>query len=278
MAGSGMRMSLTQVAGRDKVWQLDKRAAAAVRLRSSVGSPTSPFPPQDMGERPSHLPPGTPLGDHYTVEGLVRLSEGRMFYLANDVRPDVSTRRCWHCGHTESLRSMEDCEHCGTPFQDRRFLISARWVPERFEAYERYFRKRITHPGIARPIDVFSLDGVLFSVTAYGGEGLMVDEAAPLRNARLLHLGQRIVGTLAYLHAHGVRLMGLNRANLLVSPDNSVQLYEPRGGGDAGERLRDSSGVKGPRAHQCGPAPAAVLRCRGGRPHRLHERDGVGAV
>ena len=33
-------------------------------------------------------PPGMQLSEHYTVEGLVRLSEGRMFCLANDDRPD----------------------------------------------------------------------------------------------------------------------------------------------------------------------------------------------
>jgi hypothetical protein len=36
--------------------------------------------------RPSHFPPGTPLGRHFLVEGLVRLAEGRMFYLVNDDR------------------------------------------------------------------------------------------------------------------------------------------------------------------------------------------------
>lgn len=179
-----------------------------------------------MGDRPAHLPPGTPLGDHYTIEGLVRLSEGRMFYLANDVRPDLPLRRCWACGHADTPRESATCAACAQPLKDRRFLVSSRWSAQRFEAYLRFFDKELYHPGLASPIDVFVVDGVLYSVIPYGGEGLMVDEAAPLHNQRLLDLGQRIVGTIAYLHKHGVRLTWLTRANLLVSPDNAVRLFD----------------------------------------------------
>jgi PPM family protein phosphatase len=179
-----------------------------------------------MGDRPSHLPSGTPLGDHYAVEGLVRLSEGRMFYLATDVRPELPLRKCWACGHAETPRKASNCASCDTAFRDRRFLVSARWVSSRYDAYVDFFRKELEHPGLATPVDVFVEDGVLFSVLPYTGEGLMVDEASPLNNARLLDLGQRIIGTLAYLHLHGVRLATLNRANLLVSPDNTIRLYD----------------------------------------------------
>jgi protein phosphatase len=157
---------------------------------------------------------------------LVRLAEGRMFYLANDVRPDRPTRYCWSCGHRDTPRSEPACASCGATFKDRRFLVSARWTSERFEAYQAFFKKSLTHPGIASPIDVFVIDQVLFSVVPYSGEGLMVDEASPLANSRLLEIGQRVVGSLAYLHAHGVQLAWLNRANLLVSPDNSVRLFD----------------------------------------------------
>ena len=63
--------------------------------------------------RPTHFPPGTALGTHYTVEGLVRLAEGRMFYLANDQRPDLSTRKCWECGHEDTPKSQSECASCG---------------------------------------------------------------------------------------------------------------------------------------------------------------------
>ena len=156
----------------------------------------------------------------------MRLAEGRMFYLANDVRPDLPTRRCWECGSGTTPRSASVCGSCGKPMRDRRFLVSARWKKVNFEAYQRYFEKHLEHPGLAAPIDVFVIDGVQFSVLPYGGEGLMVDEASPLSNERLLFVSQRIVGTLAYLHTRGVGLEHLTRANLLVSPDNSVRLFD----------------------------------------------------
>jgi serine/threonine protein phosphatase PrpC len=149
-----------------------------------------------------------------------------MFYLANDLRPDLPNRRCWTCGHDSNPRTAQSCSSCGAALKDRRFLVSARWHPHRFDAYLTYWRKDIRHPGLASPIDVFVIDGVLFSVIPYSGEGLMVDEAAPLNNQRLLDLAQRIVGTVAYLHRRGVRLAALNRANLLVSPDNTIRIYD----------------------------------------------------
>lgn len=179
-----------------------------------------------MADRPAHLPPGTPLGSHYTIEGLVRLAEGRMFYLANDVRPDLPTRRCWACGHGSSPRSAPACESCGQALRDQRFLVSARWATPYFEPYEQFFAKGLQHPGLATPVDVFQHQNVLFSVIPYRGEGLMIDEAAPLPNKRVLEIGQRVLGTLAYLHAQGVQLRWLTRANLLVSPNNTVRLFD----------------------------------------------------
>jgi hypothetical protein len=179
-----------------------------------------------MGDRPAHLPPGTPLSDHYTVEGLVRLSEGRMFYLANDVRPDLATRRCWACGYADTPRSAGTCASCGAQMRDRRFLVSSRWAAGRHDAYLRFYDKQLVHPGLVTPVDVFVQDGVLFSVVPYSGEGLMVDEAAPLHNGRLLDLAQRVVGTLAFLHRHGVAIAWVNRANLLISSDNTIRLFD----------------------------------------------------
>ncbi len=179
-----------------------------------------------MADRPSHLPPGTPLGEHYTVEGLVRLAERRMFYLANDARPDLATRKCWECGKLDTPRSETACGQCDAPLKDRRFLISARWDDTLYAAYQGFFRKGVHHPGIASPIDVFIRDGVMFSVVPYAGEGLMVDEAAPFANGRVLHLGQRLVGILGYLHANGVQLKWITRANLLIAPDSSVRLFD----------------------------------------------------
>src|SRR5262245_14113767 len=135
-------------------------------------------------ERPEHLPPGAHLGEHFKVEGLVRLAEGRMFYLMNDAREDQPTRKCWECGHTDNARARTECGNCGAPTRDRRFLVSSRWADERFDAYEAYWRLGLQHPGLAAPVAVLRQDGQLYSVVPYNGEGLMLDEAAPLSNQR----------------------------------------------------------------------------------------------
>ncbi len=179
-----------------------------------------------MADRPSHLPPGSLLGKYYVIEGLVRLAEGRMFYLANDNRPDRPTRRCWQCGHEGSPRTATACVRCNTPFVDRRFLVSARWWPDGLEPYEAYYQRQLRHPGLAHPWDVFRDEEALYSVIPYNGEGLMLDEAAPLQNKRLLQIGQRILGTVAYLRRNGVRLQKISRANLLIHTDNTVSLFD----------------------------------------------------
>ena len=162
-----------------------------------------------MNERPPHFPPGTRITDLFTVEGLVRLAEGRMFYLVNDHRPDVPHRRCWECGTSTTPRSSAQCLGCGAAFRDRRFLMSSRWVRERFDAYEKFARRQLSHQGIAWPVEVIRQDDQLLSIVPYNGEGLMVDEASPLPADRVLNLAMRLTGTVAFLIVNGVRLAGL---------------------------------------------------------------------
>jgi serine/threonine protein phosphatase PrpC len=176
--------------------------------------------------RPTAFPPGTPLSEHYTVEGLVRLSEGRMFYLVNDSRPDRPKRFCWDCGEDETPRAEEICTSCGADLSPRRFLVSARWNTAGFEPYAAFFDKQLDHPGLALPVDLFHVGDVMCAVIPWGGEGLMIDEGAPLDVSRVLDLGQRMTGMLAFLHAKGVQLASLNQANLLVTEDD-VQLFDP---------------------------------------------------
>lgn len=154
--------------------------------------------------RPQHFPPGLPVGESYTIEGLVRLAEGRMFYLANDVRPD-----------------RPESEGVG-----KRYLLSSRWDAEGFDAYEKFAARGLTHPGLAPPVDVFRHEGQLVSVVPYNGEGLLLDEAAPLPNGRILDIAQRIAGTLAFLHVNGIRVGSIERSNILISPDNAVRLFD----------------------------------------------------
>ena len=156
----------------------------------------------------------------------MRLSEGRMFYLVNDQRSDLASLRCWDCGSVETPLGASHCASCQQPIRPRRFLMSARWKADEYEAYQAYHALGLRHPGLASPVEVLVKDNQLLSIVPYNGEGLMLDEAAPLTNARILDVGQRIVGVLAYLHRHGVALSSLSRANMLISPDNAVRLFD----------------------------------------------------
>ncbi len=149
-----------------------------------------------------------------------------MFYLVNDDRPDQSTRKCWTCGSENSPSTARVCHDCGSPLVAKRFLMSSRWFASNFEAYEALADLQLDHPGIAAPSDVLRLDEQLLSFVAYKGEGLMVDEASPLANQRVLHLGQRIGGALVHLASKGVRVAPITRANLLISPNGSIRLFD----------------------------------------------------
>ena len=149
-------------------------------------------------ERPTHFPPGTPIGDRYVVEGLVRLSERRMFYLVTATLDD----------------------------QPQRYLMSSRWNPNNFDAYEKYLKMELDHPGLARATHWMRYEGQFLSFIPYAGEGLMLDEAAPLPNERIMSLAQRVLGIFAFLQRFGVRIQWFNRANLLVSPSGSVRLFD----------------------------------------------------
>lgn len=198
--------------------------------------------------RPAHFAPGTPIGKFYTVEGLVRLTEGRMFYLVNDERPDTTTRKCWSCEFEGSPRTAKVCHNCGAPLVSQRFLMSSRWGSARFDAYEAFGEMKLEHPGLASPTDVVRLDDQLLSFVPYKGEGLMVDEACPFANHRILHIAQRVAGTVMYLATRGVQITTLTQANLLISPNGAVRLFDleigrtldgPLPDGSAADVLRD---------------------------------------
>ncbi|MCK6502303.1 Stp1/IreP family PP2C-type Ser/Thr phosphatase [Myxococcota bacterium] len=182
---------------------------------------------QHLIPRPPPFPPGTQLSEHYSVEGLVRLSEGRMFYLANDDRPDRPRKFCWECGSDETPRAAASCVRCGADLSPRRFLISVRWETSGYEPFAAFFDKQLDHPGLVSPVDLFFQDGVLCSVTPWGGEGLMLDEGSPLGMAQVLELAQRATGMLAFLQSNGVRLATLTRANFLVRRDGQFLLFDP---------------------------------------------------
>lgn len=177
--------------------------------------------------RPPPFPPGTHLSEHYSIEGLVRLAEGRMYYLANDDRPDRPRRFCWECGNDETPRNRAACVNCGASLAPRRFLVSVRWDRDGFEPYARFFEKHFDHPGMIAPVDMFFQDGVLCSVTPWNGESLMIDEGSPLLIKRVLDMAQRAAGMLAFLHVQGISLGALTRANFLVRGGREFLLFDP---------------------------------------------------
>ena len=177
--------------------------------------------------RPAPFPPGTHLSEHYAIEGLVRLAEGRMFYLASDDRPDRPRRFCWECGSDETPRNRATCVNCGASLAPRRFLVSVRWDRDGFEPYARFFEKHFDHPGMIAPVDMFFQDNVLCSVTPWSGESLMIDEGSPLPIKRVLDMAQRAAGMLAFLHVSGISLGQLTRANFLVRSGREFLLFDP---------------------------------------------------
>ncbi|MCB9795519.1 MAG: Stp1/IreP family PP2C-type Ser/Thr phosphatase [Alphaproteobacteria bacterium] len=152
-----------------------------------------------------------------------------MFYLVTDDRPDQRTRKCWECGEEQNSRGAATCMSCGAEFEGRtQFLMSVRWDPKGFKAYQAFFRKRFRHPGILHPDAVFEHRNVLCSVVRYRNESLMLDEAAPLTPRQVIHMAQRFGGLLAFLHHNGVALASLGRANILLRRDeNRLMLFDP---------------------------------------------------
>ena len=177
-------------------------------------------------QRPTPFAPGTRLSEHYTIEGLVRLSEGRMFYLANDDRPDRATRYCWECRNDSTPRNDHHCRACGTEMVPKRFLISARWEESRFPAYSAFFDRGLRHPGMVETLDMFFQDDVLCSVSPWHGDGLLVDEGSPLDHDRLLQLALRSTGMLAFLQHNGIEAGFLGLANFVQPETDRFMLFD----------------------------------------------------
>ncbi len=181
--------------------------------------------------RPPSFPPGSSVSDYYRVEGLVRLSEGRMYYLVNDHRADRSTRRCWECGHDENPNIAPACDSCGASLAVRRFLLSVRWERSGFDPYLAFFQKQIAHPALLAACDVFpwpdASPNQVCSIVPYNGETFLLDEAAPLAIGRVIRFAQRACGMLGMLSYNGVKLAWLNRSNFLLRPNGDVMLFDP---------------------------------------------------
>lgn len=184
-----------------------------------------------LRSRPLTFSPGMNLSDYYKVEALIRLAEGRMFYLVNDNRPDRRTRRCWECGCEENPAVQLNCSECGASLATRRFLLSTRWDRDKFDAYLQFFQKQIQHPALLSPCDVFPYPEenpvLMCSVVPFSNEGLMLDEAAPLPIERVVAFAQRAAGIVSMLAFHGVRLGWLHRSNFGIRPGGEFVLFDP---------------------------------------------------
>lgn len=156
----------------------------------------------------------------------MRLAEGRMFYLLNDDRPEQPYRKCFDCGHTTNPREAETCSRCSHSLKERRFLLSVRWDPRFFSAYQEFFARGLVHPGMVQPVEVFLQDNVLCSICVYRGESLLLDECSPLGMAEMQRFSQRVLGLSAFLQHNGVVLNRLSPANFLVDTSNNVLLYD----------------------------------------------------
>lgn len=176
--------------------------------------------------RPPPFQPGTRLGSHYAIEGLVRLGEGRMFYLANDNRPDQPHRRCWDCGAEDTPRSESNCIRCGKAMTAQRFIVSARWDDELFAPYQSLQERDLSHPGLVPTLDTFRMDSVLCSVSKWNNETLMVDEGAPLPREQMIKLALRGVGLLAFLQTQGVEIAPLTLANFIRTQDGEYKFFD----------------------------------------------------
>ncbi len=181
--------------------------------------------------RPQSFQPGVYLSDYYRVEGLIRLAEGRFFYLVDDHRPDRPNKRCWECGREENPTSAAVCVECGGSLAVRHFLLSSRWDRPGFEPFLAFFNKQISHPAMLAPCDVFPFPEEnptqICSVVPYSNEHLLLDEAAPLPMERVVAFAQRAIGMLGMLGFNGVRLNWLHRSNFLLRPNDEVALFDP---------------------------------------------------
>ena len=177
--------------------------------------------------RPHRIQPGSPLSEHYTIEGLVRLSEGRMFYRANDMRPDRSQKFCWNCGFDGTPRHHSHCNECDQEMSTRHFLVSCRWDAgaNRFAAF---FDREIEHPVLCTPIDLFRERSSLFSVIDWNREDFLLNHSGPLSINQVLKLGTNMCGLIAYLYTKGITLDEMFIGNFLLrSQNNDILFFDP---------------------------------------------------
>jgi protein phosphatase len=178
--------------------------------------------------RPERLPKGHHLSIHYKIEGLIRLAEGRMFYLASNDRPENPHIYCWSCGCEKNPAGSDHCSECGEPLHPRKFLISTRWHKHGFDGTEAFFRKDISHPFLHPTLDCFFENNCLWSVVEWTNQDFMLNQCAPLQADTVLKILQRTLGLLGYFHENGIALEEIHPRNFLYNPElDDFIFFEP---------------------------------------------------
>ncbi len=175
--------------------------------------------------RPARLQDGTCLSDYYTVEGLIRLAESRMFYIVNDYRPDQSKKYCWECGSHDSSPTDMNCVNCGHQMGLRKFLISVRWEEDQKYQFSEFFEKEVEHSVFIPPFDLFLERNSMFAVYDWQNYDFLIDTSSAFTNREILNIALRILGLLAHMHDQGVVLARFGLHNLLVQSDTDQPLF-----------------------------------------------------
>lgn len=197
------------------------------------------YGPIEESALPDPLAPGAPIGQHLRVERLLRVCPQRTWYLVNNLGPKWARRKCWQCGNRYSPNRAQACTYCATPLRDLRFLATARWERPLFEAWQAWLALRRTDAGVVRPVAVLYRGELMISVYHYHGEGLLIDEPAPLSSHRLLRMADKLTAAISFLHDTGVVLRRLGPEHVLMMPDGTARLYDV----DIDELLADRDAV-----------------------------------
>ena len=178
--------------------------------------------------RPQRISESTYLSKYYTVEGLIRLAESRMFYIVNDSRPDRPHKYCWSCGSEESSTYDTSCANCNEELRLHKFLVAARWQPTQTNKFMDFFELELEHPGMLQPFDVFVERTSMMAVYTWGSLEFLIDRPSPLSPKMVLKVAQNALGVLAFLHEKGIVLDDIGLHNFLLdSEDDSVYFFDP---------------------------------------------------
>lgn len=178
-------------------------------------------------EHPMPWGPGTPLGQHLRIERLVRVVEGRHFYLANNVDPLWRHKKCWKCGNRYNPGRAQSCTYCNAPLLERRFLATVRHDDSGVSGWKAFLRRRVEHPAVVGAQAAFLREERPVTVFPYHGARLLMDQPAPLPPGIVVALLHRLATGLEALHAEGVRLARLDASHVLIMPDGSARICDP---------------------------------------------------